>query len=279
MEVLELKKQANEIRKGIVTAVHSAKSGHPGGSLSAADIMTYLYFEEMNIDPKDPKKVDRDRFVLSKGHTAPGLYSALALRGYFPVEDLKTLRHLGSYLQGHPDMKHIPGVDMSSGSLGQGISAAVGMALSAKLSGDDYRVYTLLGDGEIQEGQVWEAAMFAGFRKLDNLVVIVDNNGLQIDGPVDQVCSPYPIDEKFKAFNFHVINLADGNDMDQIAAAFAEARETKGQPVAIIAHTVKGKGVSFMENQVGWHGKAPNDEEYAIAMADLEKEGEALCQK
>ena len=279
MNKLELQKKANEVRKGIVTAVHAAKAGHPGGSLSAADIFTYLYFEEMNIDPKDPKKVDRDRFVLSKGHTAPGLYSALALRGYFPVEDLKTLRHLGSYLQGHPDMKHIPGVDMSSGSLGQGISAAVGMALSAKLSGDDYRVYTLLGDGEIQEGQVWEAAMFAGFRKLDNLVVIVDNNGLQIDGPVDQVCSPYPIDEKFKAFNFHVINLVDGNDMDQIAAAFAEARETKGQPVAIIAHTVKGKGVSFMENQVGWHGKAPNDEEYAIAMADLEKEGEALCQK
>ena len=279
MNKLELQKKANEVRKGIVTAVHAAKAGHPGGSLSAADIFTYLYFEEMNIDPKDPKKVDRDRFVLSKGHTAPGLYSALALRGYFPVEDLKTLRHLGSYLQGHPDMKHIPGVDMSSGSLGQGISAAVGMALSAKLSGDDYRVYTLLGDGEIQEGQVWEAAMFAGFRKLDNLVVIVDNNGLQIDGPVDQVCSPYPIDEKFKAFNFHVITLADGNDMDQIAAAFAEARETKGQPVAIIAHTVKGKGVSFMENQVGWHGKAPNDEEYAIAMADLEKEGEALCQK
>ena len=279
MNKLELQKKANEVRKGIVTAVHAAKAGHPGGSLSAADIFTYLYFEELNIDPKDPKKEDRDRFVLSKGHTAPGLYSALALRGYFPVEDLKTLRHLGSYLQGHPDMKHIPGVDMSSGSLGQGISAAVGMALSAKLSNEDYRVYTLLGDGEIQEGQVWEAAMFAGFRKLDNLVVIVDNNGLQIDGPVDQVCSPYPIDEKFKAFNFHVIDLKDGNDMDQIAAAFAEARDVKGQPVAIIAHTVKGKGVSFMENQVGWHGKAPNDEEYAIAMADLEKEGEALCQK
>ena len=279
MNKLELQKKANEVRKGIVTAVHAAKAGHPGGSLSAADIFTYLYFEELNIDPKDPKKADRDRFVLSKGHTAPGLYSALALRGYFPVEDLKTLRHLGSYLQGHPDMKHIPGVDMSSGSLGQGISAAVGMALSAKLSNEDYRVYTLLGDGEIQEGQVWEAAMFAGFRKLDNLVVIVDNNGLQIDGPVDQVCSSYPIDEKFKAFNFHVIDLKDGNDMDQIAAAFAEARDVKGQPVAIIAHTVKGKGVSFMENQVGWHGKAPNDEEYAIAMADLEKEGEALCQK
>lgn len=279
MNKQELQRKANEVRKGIVTAVHAAKAGHPGGSLSAADIFTYLYFEELNIDPKDPKKPDRDRFVLSKGHTAPGLYSALALRGYFPVEDLKTLRHLGSYLQGHPDMKHIPGVDMSSGSLGQGISAAVGMALSAKLSGDDYRVYTLLGDGEIQEGQVWEAAMFAGFRKLDNLVVIVDNNGLQIDGPVDQVCSPYPINEKFKAFNFHVVDLADGNDMDQIAAAFAEARNTKGRPTAIIAHTVKGKGVSFMENQVGWHGKAPNDEEYAIAMEDLKKEGEALCQK
>ncbi len=279
MNKQELQLKANEVRKGIVTAVHAAKAGHPGGSLSAADIFTYLYFEELNIDPKDPKKPDRDRFVLSKGHTAPGLYSALALRGYFPVEDLKTLRHLGSYLQGHPDMKHIPGVDMSSGSLGQGISAAVGMALSAKLSGDDYRVYTLLGDGEIQEGQVWEAAMFAGFRKLDNLVVIVDNNGLQIDGPVDQVCSPYPINEKFKAFNFHVVDLADGNDMDQIAAAFAEARNPKGQPTAIIAHTVKGKGVSFMENQVGWHGKAPNDEEYAIAMEDLKKEGEALCQK
>ena len=279
MNTKELQIKANEVRKGIVTGVHAAKAGHPGGSLSAADIFTYLYFEEMNIDPKDPKKADRDRFVLSKGHTAPGLYSALALRGYFPVEDLKTLRHLGSYLQGHPDMKHIPGVDMSSGSLGQGISAAVGMALSAKLSGDDYRVYTLLGDGEIQEGQVWEAAMFAGFHKLDNLVVIVDNNGLQIDGPVDQVCSPYPIAEKFQAFNFHVIDLKDGNDMEQIAVAFKEARETKGMPTAIIAHTVKGKGVSFMENQVGWHGKAPNDEEYAIAMEELEKEGEALCQK
>ena len=279
MNTKELQIKANEVRKGIVTGVHAAKAGHPGGSLSAADIFTYLYFQEMNIDPKNPRDPKRDRFVLSKGHTAPGLYSALALRGYFPVEDLKTLRHLGSYLQGHPDMKHIPGVDMSSGSLGQGISAAVGMALSAKLSGDDYRVYTLLGDGEIQEGQVWEAAMFAGFHKLDNLVVIVDNNGLQIDGPVDQVCSPYPIAEKFQAFNFHVIDLKDGNDMEQIAAAFKEARETKGMPTAIIAHTVKGKGVSFMENQVGWHGKAPNDEEYAIAMEELEKEGEALCQK
>ena len=279
MNKTKLQITANEVRKGIITGVHAAKAGHPGGSLSAADIFTYLYFEEMNIDPKDPKKADRDRFVLSKGHTAPGLYATLAQRGYFPVEDVKTLRHLGSYLQGHPDMKHIPGVDMSSGSLGQGISAAVGMALSAKLSNDSYRVYTLLGDGEIQEGQVWEAAMFAGFRKLDNLVVIVDNNGLQIDGPVDQVCSPYPIVDKFKAFNFHVIDLKDGNDMDQIAAAFAEAKATKGMPTAIIAHTVKGKGVSFMENQVGWHGKAPNDEEYSIAMADLEKVGEALCQK
>jgi transketolase len=278
MEKLELQKIANEVRKGIVTAVHAAKAGHPGGSLSAADVFTYLYFEEMNIDPQSPQKPDRDRFVLSKGHTAPGLYSTLAERGYFPKEDLKTLRHLGSYLQGHPDMKHIPGVDMSSGSLGQGISAAVGMALSAKLSNETYRVYTLLGDGEIQEGQIWEAAMFAGHRKLDNLVVIVDNNGLQIDGKIADVCSPYPIDKKFEAFNFHVINVADGNDMDQLKAAFAEAKEVKGMPTAIIMKTVKGKGVSFMENQAGWHGKAPNDEEYAIAMEDLNKAGEALCQ-
>ena len=278
MNKLELQKVANEVRKGIVTSVHAAKAGHPGGSLSAADIFTYLYFEEMNVDPKDPKKVDRDRFVLSKGHTAPGLYSALALKGYFPVEDLETLRHLGSYLQGHPDMKHIPGVDMSSGSLGQGISAAVGMAIAGKMDNADYRVYTLLGDGEIQEGQVWEASMMAGFRKLDNLVVIVDNNNLQIDGAIDEVCSPYPIDKKFEAFNFHVINI-DGNDFDQIDAAFKEARATKGMPTAIIAHTVKGKGVSFMENQVGWHGTAPNDEQYAVAMEDLKKVGEALCQK
>ena len=242
MDKLELQKVANEVRKDIVTAVHAAKAGHPGGSLSAADVFTYLYFEEMNIDPKDPKKADRDRFVLSKGHTAPGLYSVLAERGYFPKEDLKTLRHLGSYLQGHPDMKHIPGVDMSSGSLGQGISAAAGMALSAKLSNDDYRVYTLLGDGEIEEGQVWEAAMFAGFRKLDNLCVMVDNNNLQIDGPIDQVCSPYPIDKKFEAFNFHVIN-ADAHDFDAIRAAFKEARETKGMPTCIVFHSLKGKGV------------------------------------
>ena len=274
MNKLELQKCANEVRKGIVTAVHSAKAGHPGGSLSAADIFTYLYFEEMNIDPKNPDKEDRDRFVLSKGHTAPGLYSAMANRGYFPVEDLTTLRKLGSYLQGHPSI-HIPGVDMSSGSLGQGISAAVGMALSAKLRGCDYRTYTLLGDGEIQEGQVWEAAMFAGHRKLDNLVVIVDNNGLQIDGSVEDVCSPYPIDKKFEAFNFHVINI-DGHDFDAIKAAFDEAKATKGQPTAIICKTVKGKGVSFMENNVSWHGTAPNDEQYATAMADLEKIGAEL---
>lgn len=278
MTNLELQKTANEIRKSIVTAVHSAKAGHPGGSLSAADIFTYLYFEELNIDPKNPKMADRDRFVLSKGHTAPGLYAALAERGFFPKEDLVTLRHTGSYLQGHPDMKHIPGVDMSSGSLGQGISAAAGMALSAKLDNRDFRVYTLLGDGEIQEGQVWEASMFAGFRKLDNLVVIVDNNGLQIDGPVDQVCSPYPIDKKFEAFNFHVINI-DAHDFDQIRAAFKEARETKGMPTAIIAHSVKGKGVSFMENNVSWHGTAPNDEQYAVAMADLEKIDEELAKE
>ena len=278
MNKLELQKVANEVRKGIITSVHAAKAGHPGGSLSAADIFTYLYFEEMNVDPKDPKKADRDRFVLSKGHTAPGLYSALAQKGYFPVEDLETLRHLGSYLQGHPDMKHIPGVDMSSGSLGQGISAAVGMAIAGKMDNADYRVYTLLGDGEIQEGQVWEASMMAGFRKLDNLVVIVDNNNLQIDGTIDEVCSPYPIDKKFEAFNFHVINI-DGNDFNQIDAAFKEAKATKGMPTAIIAHTVKGKGVSFMENQVGWHGTAPNDEQYAVAMEELEKAGEALCQK
>lgn len=275
MTNLELQKKANEVRKGIVTSVHSAKAGHPGGSLSAADIFTYLYFEEMNIDPENPKMEDRDRFVLSKGHTAPGLYAVLANRGYFPVEDLKTLRKIGSYLQGHPDMKHIPGVDMSSGSLGQGISAAVGMALSAKMRERDYRVYTLLGDGEIQEGQVWEAAMFAGHRKLDNLVVIVDNNGLQIDGRIDDVCSPYPIDEKFAAFQFHVINV-DAHDFDDLRKAFREARETKGVPTAIIAHSTKGKGVSFMENQASWHGTAPNDEQYAVAMADLERIGESL---
>ncbi len=277
MNKLELMKVANEVRKGVITGTYHAKSGHPGGSLSAADIYTYLFFEEMNIDPENPKKEDRDRFVLSKGHTAPGYYSTLANRGFFPVEDLATLRKVGSYLQGHPDMKHIPGVDMSSGSLGQGISAAVGMAISAKLSGDDYRVYTLLGDGEIQEGQVWEAAMLAGHRKLDNFVVIVDNNGLQIDGAIETVCSPYPIDKKFEAFNFHVINV-DGHDFDALEAAFKEARETKGQPTAIIAKTIKGKNVSFMENQASWHGVAPNAEQYAQAMQELEEVGEALCQ-
>ncbi len=278
MTNLELQKMANEVRKDIITEVHSAKSGHPGGSLSAADVFTYLYFEEMNIDPKDPKKPDRDRFVLSKGHTAPGLYAALAERGFFPKEDLVTLRHIGSHLQGHPCMQHTPGLDMSSGSLGQGISAAVGMALSAKVFGDSFRVYTLLGDGELQEGEVWEASMFASAKKLDNLCVIVDNNNLQIDGTIEEVNSPYPIDEKFKAFGFHVINV-NGHDFDELRSAFAEAKTVKGQPTVIIMKTVKGKGVSFMENNAAWHGSAPNDEQYAVAMADLEKAGEALCQK
>ena len=272
----ELQKTANEVRKGIVTAVHAAKAGHPGGSLSSADLMTYLYFEEMNIDPADPAKPDRDRFVLSKGHTAPGLYAVMAERGYFPAEELKTLRHLGSRLQGHPSMQYLPGLDMSSGSLGQGISAACGMALAGKMDNKNYRVYTMLGDGELEEGQVWEAAMFAGFRKLDNLTVIVDNNNLQIDGPIDTVCSPYPIDKKFEAFNFHVINI-DAHDFDQIRAAFEEAKKTKGMPTCIVAKSTKGKGVSFMENQVGWHGKAPNDEEYAQAMKDLEAIDKALA--
>ena len=278
MEILELQKIANEVRKGIVASTHSAKAGHPGGSLSAADILTYLYFEEMNVNPKDEKNPDRDRFVLSKGHAAPALYSVLANRGYFPVDDLVTLRHVGSYLQGHPCIT-VPGVDMSTGSLGQGVSAAVGMAIAGKLDQKDYKVYTMLGDGEIQEGQVWEAAMLAGHRKLDNLIVIVDNNGLQIDGKVADVCSPYPIDKKFEAFNFEVIHLEDGNDMVQIAEAIEKAKAVKGKPAAIIAKTVKGKGVSFMENQVGWHGVAPNDEQYAAAMEELEKAGEALCQK
>ena len=278
MNTLELQKQANEIRKGIIASVHSAKSGHPGGSLSAADIFTYLYFEEMNVDPKNPKMEDRDRFVLSKGHVAPGLYATLAHRRFFPVEDLTTLRHVGSYLQGHPDMKGTPGVDMSSGSLGQGLSTAVGMAIAGKMDKKDYRVYALCGDGEIQEGQIWEAAMMAGFRKLDNLVVIVDFNGLQIDGPVAEVCDPSPIDKKFEAFHFHTITI-DGNDFEEIDRAFKEARATKGMPTAIIAKTVKGKGVSFMENAANWHGAAPNDEQFAVAMEDLEKAGEALCQK
>ena len=277
MNNLELRKHANDVRKGIVTSVHSAKAGHPGGSLSAADVFTFLYFEEMNIDPKNPQWEDRDRFVLSKGHTAPGLYSALAHRGFFPVEDLTTLRKLGSYLQGHPNL-HTPGIDMASGSLGQGISAAVGMALGARMDQKDFRVYTLLGDGEIEEGQVWEAAMFAGHRKLDNLCVIVDNNNLQIDGTIEEVCSPYPIDKKFEAFNFHVINV-DAHDFDALRAAFNEAKETKGMPTAIILHSVKGKGVSFMENSVDWHGKAPNDAEYEVAMADLLKIEEELAKE
>ena len=274
----ELQKTANEVRKDIITALHAAGAGHPGGSLSSTDIFTYLYFEEMNIDPKNVKDPNRDRFVLSKGHCAPGLYSVMAERGYLPKEELTTLRKLGSRLQGHPSMQYLPGLDMSSGSLGQGISAACGMALSGKMDNKDYRVYTLLGDGEIQEGQVWEAAMFAGFRKLDNLVVIVDNNNLQIDGPIDKVCSPYPIDKKFEAFNFHVINI-NGHDFDEIRAAFKEAKETKGMPTAIIAHSVKGKGVSFMENQAGWHGKAPNDDEYKQAMQELERIGASRCKE
>lgn len=278
MNKLELQKMAVEVRKNLLIAIHAAKAGHPGGSLSAADIFTYLYFEEMNVDPKNPKWEDRDRFVLSKGHTAPGLYATLALKGYFQVEDMVTLRKFGSKLQGHPCMQYTPGIDMSSGSLGQGISAAVGMAISAKLDDKEYRTYTLLGDGELQEGQVWEAAMMAGHRKLDNLCVIVDNNNLQIDGSIDTVCSPYPIDKKFEAFNFHVINI-DGNDFDQIDAAFKEARAIKGMPTAIICKTIKGKGVSFMENQAGWHGAAPNDEQLAQALEELEKAGEALCQK
>ena len=276
MDNQELKRYALKLRRGILRATHAAASGHPGGSLSATEVFTLLYFEELHVDPKNPKDPKRDRFVLSKGHCAPGLYAALAARGFFPEEDLLTLRHIGSYLQGHPDMKHIPGVDMSSGSLGQGISAAVGMALAAKIYGESYRTYALLGDGEIEEGEVWEAAMLAGFRKLDNLVVIVDNNNLQIDGPIDEVNSPYPIDTKFEAFNFHVITVADGNDFDQLRAAFAEARNTKGCPTAIVMKTVKGKGISFMENQVGWHGKGPNDEELAKALAELDKAEEML---
>ena len=265
----ELTKVAREVRRGIVTGVHAAKSGHPGGSLGAADILTYLYFEEMNVKADEPRWAGRDRFVLSKGHCAPALYAVLAEKGFFPKSDLETLRHIGSHLQGHPNMNDTPGVDMSTGSLGQGISTAVGMALAAKQWGNDYRTYTLLGDGESEEGQVWEAAMFAGNQKLDNLVVIVDHNGLQIDGTIEEVNSAMPIADKFRAFKFHVVELADGNDMDQIRAAFAEARATKGQPTAIIAETVKGKGVSYMENQVGWHGKAPNDEQYEQAMAEL----------
>ena len=276
MNVQELKRTANQVRKNIVTAVYYAKAGHPGGSLSSAEIFTYLYMEELNVDPADPADPDRDRFVLSKGHTCPGLYGVMAERGFLDREELKTFRHVGSRLQGHPSMRMLPGIDMSTGSLGQGISCAVGIAAAAKVMGKSYRTYTLLGDGEIEEGQVWEAAMFASAKKLDNLCVIVDNNNLQIDGTLEEVNSPYPIDKKFEAFGFHVINVADGHDFDQLAAAFAEARTVKGQPTVSICKTTKGKGVSFMENKAGWHGKAPNEEEYKIAMADLERIGESL---
>ena len=263
-----LKKTANTIRKDIVTEVFSAQSGHPGGSLSIADVITYLYFKEMNVNPSAPKDPARDRFVLSKGHTCPALYAALAHKGFFDTKELTSFRKLGHFLQGHPDMKHTPGIDMSSGSLGQGISAAAGMALAGKIDGAGYRVYCALGDGEIEEGQVWEAAMFAAHYKLDNLCLIVDSNGLQIDGPVSEVMNVAPIDEKFKAFGFHVI-VTDGHDFDALEKAFDQAKSVKGKPTVIVAKTVKGKGVSFMENQVGWHGKAPNEEEYKQAMADL----------
>lgn len=275
MNTTELARTANEVRKGILTAIHSAKSGHPGGSLSAAEIFTYLYFQEMKVDPDNLFDPDRDRFILSKGHTAPGQYAAMAYRGYFPVEELITLRKTGSRLQGHPCMRHLPGVDMSTGSLGQGVSAAAGMALAGKMDGKSFRVYTLLGDGELQEGQVWEAAMFAAHRKLDNLVIIVDNNGLQIDGRVEEVCSPYPIDEKFTAFGCHVIH-ADAHDMNELEKAFREARTVREKPSVIIAHSIKGKGISFMEDRAGWHGSSPDDAQYEAAMKELEKKEEEL---
>lgn len=268
LEIRELEKQACKVRMGVIEGTYNAKSGHPGGSLSAADVITYLYFRRMRLDPKDPRWEDRDRFVLSKGHCAPALYAALAHRGFFPVEDLKTLRHIGSYLQGHPNMNLTPGIDMSTGSLGQGVSTACGMALGAKRLGKDLCVYTLLGDGEIQEGQVWEAMMFAAHNKLDNLTVIVDNNGLQIDGEVGKVMSPYPIDEKMEAFGLFA-QTVDGHDFAALDAAFERAAQEKGRPSVIILKTTKGKGVSFMENQVGWHGKAPNDEQYEQAMGEL----------
>ena len=274
MTDLELAKCAVRMRQDIIEGVHAAASGHPGGSLSAADAITVLYFDEMNIDPEHPDKPDRDRFVLSKGHAAPALYSALARRGYFPVEDIKQLRHIGSHLQGHPSAKDTPGVDASSGSLGQGVSVAVGMAISAKLSKEDYRVYAMLGDGELQEGQVWEAAMLAGFRKLDNLCLLIDNNGLQIDGDISKVNSPYPIADKFEAFGFFVLDVPEGNDICHIREALKQARQMKGKPTVIVLHTVKGKGVSFMENDASWHGRGPNDEEYEQAMKEL-KEAEA----
>ena len=272
----ELKKVANEVRKGVIVGTHAAKAGHPGGSLSIAEILAYLYFEEMNVDPADPKKADRDRLVLSKGHAAPALYAVLAERGFFPKEELKTLRHIDSRLQGHPNMNDTPGVDMSTGSLGQGISAAVGMALAAKHWNESWRTYAILGDGEIEEGQVWEAAMFAGNHGLDNLCAVIDHNGLQIDGSNEEVNDPMPIADKFRAFKWNVIELADGNDIDQIRDAFTAARAHKGAPTAIVAETVKGKGVSYMENAVGWHGKAPNDEQFEQAMAELDAAGKEL---
>ena len=270
-----LAKAANHVRRGILEEVYSAQSGHPGGSLSIADIMTYLYLEELRVDPKAPRWEDRDRLVLSKGHVCPALYAALAMKGFFPEEELRTFRRVGSRLQGHPDLNKAPGVDFTAGSLGQGVSAAAGMALAGKLSGKDYRVYTILGDGELQEGEVWESAMFSAHYKLDNLCYIIDNNGLQIDGNVRDVCSPYPIDEKFAAFGFHVVNI-DGHDFGEIEAALAEAKTVKGKPTAIIAKTVKGKGVSFMENNAAWHGSAPNKEQYETALADLDKIEEVL---
>ena len=278
MTNIELQKKAVQIRKGIIKGTHAAKAGHPGGSLSSAEVFAFLYFEEMNIDAKNPNKEDRDRFVLSKGHSAPGLYSALALKGFFPEEDLLTLRHIGSHLQGHPTLGYTPGIDMSSGSLGQGASASLGMAMAARIDKKDYRVYSLLGDGEIQEGQVWEAAMFAGARKLDNLCWIIDNNNLQIDGAIDEINSPYPIGDKFRAFNFNVIEIDDGHDFDKLRAAFENARNTKGMPSVIVMKTIKGKDVSFMENVVGWHGVAPKDDEAAKALEELDKLEEELCQ-
>lgn len=274
-EKKDLQIAACKIRMGAIEGVYHAKSGHPGGSLSAADVLTYLYFKEMHVDPAHPADENRDRFVLSKGHCCPALYATLALKGYFPMEELQKLRHIGAMLQGHPNMLDTPGIDMSTGSLGQGVSAACGMALAAKLSGKDYRVYSMLGDGEIEEGQVWEAAMFASHKKLDNLCLIVDNNDLQIDGTLDEVCSPYPIDEKFRAFGFDTM-VIDGHDFDAMEAAFAHVKEVKGKPCVIIAKTVKGKGVSFMENQVGWHGTAPNKEQYEVAMQDLKQALAAL---
>jgi len=278
MTNLELQKKALQIRRDIIRGTHAAKAGHPGGALSSAEVFAFLYFEEMNVDANNPNMPTRDRFVLSKGHSAPGLYSALALKGFFPREDILTLRHIGSHLQGHPTLGYTPGVDMSSGSLGQGASASLGMAMAARIDKMDYRVYALLGDGEIQEGQVWEAAMFAGARKLDNLCWIIDNNGLQIDGAIEDINSPYPIGDKFKAFNFNVIEVDDGHDFDKLRAAFLNARNTKGMPSVIVLKTIKGKDISFMENVVGWHGVAPKDDEAAKALEELDKLEEELCQ-